>query len=57
MKYFRPHRAEVTALLYADAAKILISASWDKTVVMHDELEAEGGDTVIKEFTGYVVCG
>jgi hypothetical protein len=44
-------RAQVTSLIYCNEAKIVISGSWDKTVVLHDELEAEQG-AVIKEMSG-----
>eukprot|EP00698_Gefionella_okellyi_P016802 TRINITY_DN4837_c0_g1_i1.p1 TRINITY_DN4837_c0_g1~~TRINITY_DN4837_c0_g1_i1.p1 ORF type:complete len:989 (+),score=200.34 TRINITY_DN4837_c0_g1_i1:54-3020(+) len=52
MKSFQSHSAEVSCLLYCDAAKIVITGSWDKTVRIHDELEASHGVT-IKTLTGH----
>jgi len=54
MKEFTPHNGEVTCLLYCNAAKILISASWDNTVMVHDEMEPDKG-VVIKPVLRYRV--
>ena len=37
MKTMEPHRGEVSALLYVGARRHVISASWDRSLMLHDE--------------------
>ena len=37
------HSAEVSALLYVGARRHLLSASWDRQLLVHDEALADGG--------------
>ena len=38
-----PHSSDVVALLYSEEDKVIISASWDRSVLIHEELEPEAG--------------
>jgi WD40 repeat protein len=39
MKEFESHDSEVTCLLYVNEDKCLVSASWDRAVCIHDDME------------------
>ena len=39
MKEFESHDSEVTCLLYVDEDKCLVSASWDRAVCIHDDMD------------------
>jgi len=43
MKRLDPHHAEVSKLLYLPSQKYVLSVSWDKTIVLHDEVFPEIG--------------
>jgi len=43
MKSFDSHKSQVSDLVYIDEAKMVLSVSWDRTVVLHDELPPDAG--------------
>ena len=43
MKEFESHASEVTALLYVDMDKCLVTASWDRSVCIHDDMDNDEG--------------
>ena len=43
MKEFDAHNSEVSNLVYCDEAKALLSTSWDRRVILHNELDPERG--------------
>jgi len=45
------HRSEVSALLYCNQFKVVISAGWDDTIIIHEEMDAEKG-IMLRKMTG-----
>jgi WD40 repeat protein len=45
------HLGEVSRLVYANQHKCVISASWDKTICIHDEMEADRG-VLLRKMSG-----
>lgn len=43
MKTLDPHDAEVSKITYCQGHKILLSVSWDRSIVLHNELDPEHG--------------
>ena len=39
----KAHNGEVSTLIYGNHDKVVISASWDLSVIVHDEMDAEQG--------------
>ncbi|GBG24373.1 WD repeat-containing protein 5-like [Hondaea fermentalgiana] len=39
----RAHKSEVSALIYCNEHKIVISSGWDDTIILHDEMDPEEG--------------
>jgi WD40 repeat protein len=52
MKEFEPHASEVTALLYVDMDKCLVTASWDRSVCIHDDMDNDEG-VVLRTIKGH----
>lgn len=49
----KAHLSEVTALLYNDEHKVVISASWDRNILIHDEMDPEEGILLRKMSGGH----
>jgi len=43
MKTMVSHKSEISALLYCDVHKVVISSAWDDQILIHDELDPEEG--------------
>lgn len=51
MKRLEPHAREVSALVYLVSRKCVISASWDRTILLQDEMDPEAAK-LVKAFDG-----
>lgn len=51
MKRLEPHAREVSALVYSVSRKCVISASWDRTILLQDEMDPDAAK-LVKAFDG-----
>lgn len=55
LKRLHTHGKEVTGLVYAPADKVVLSVSWDRSIVVCDETSADKGTVLKKLDVSYVV--
>jgi WD40 repeat protein len=46
MKEFSPHDGEVVSILYLSHSKCILTAGWDRYVVLHDETDPDKGSVI-----------
>ena len=52
MKSFDSHKGQISELVYIEEAKFVLSVSWDRTVVLHNEFFPDAGQIVRKMDAG-----